>query len=329
MISLFVDSIKKTHPIYHYLQNGTSKIYHFGDNDSDITILSLEDNTSQQRIDNLLTRYKKLFVYFEHVASLVNDITADFINYLLSHPCFLGFITHSQDTFRYLKSINYPVFYLPIGVFNQNEQKIKERIHSSDALNFVFWSSWNDIHNNNFYGRGGFYADEIFLRVRKHRNCTLTIRSPVELRSAKEFPDSVRNINQYLLQSELFDIYANANLYLLSSAQAHFITIPEAMSFGLPIIGTNTWGFEENVTDKHNGIVESCNQKWELCRSRDSLDYGYIERVASRLISLTKDELVHLSLNALNHQRSFHNADNYPIYVGKILEEINAIRPIL
>jgi glycosyltransferase involved in cell wall biosynthesis len=324
-----VDSIKKSHPIYHYLQSGYSKIYKFGDSDSDLTIISLEDNTSQQRINNLLVNSKKFFIYFEHITSLTNDVSNDFIQHLLSHPCFLGFITHSQNTFRYLKSINYHAFYLPIGVFNQDEQKIKHRIHFSDVLNFVFWSSWNDIHNNNFYGRGGLYADEIFSRVRRHRNCTLTIRSPVELKSAREFPESVRNINRYLLQSELFDIYTNSNLYFLPSAQAHFITIPEAMSFGLPVIGTDTWGFDENITDRHNGIVENCNQKWELCRSRDSLDYEYIEKVTNRLIHLTKEDLILLSLNALNHQISFHNADNYPTYIEDILETTNALRPIL
>lgn len=326
MISIFIDSIKTTHTLYHYLQSRCSNKFCFGDSDSDLIIVSLEDVTSQSRINNVLSRGKKLLVYFEHIGSLVVDVDHEFITNLLSNPLFCGFVSHSADTCKLLKERfpNAKIFNVPVGVYNQDENKIEKRLESHNGtLNFVFWSSWNDVNNNNFYGRGGFYADEIFLRVRRQRNCTLTIRSHVALNSSREFPDSVRVIPQYLPQEELFNIYMASDLLFLTSAQAHFITIPEAMSFGLPIIGTTTWGFSENVEDKITGIIEPCNQKWELCRDRGSLDCEYVDKVVDRLASLGKEDLKSMSLNALKYQRNCHNVDNYPNYFENILETLN------
>lgn len=322
MISLHIDAVKAGHPIYAYISRVNTEGYRFTNEDADITIVALEDPSSERRIQSYLGRCKKVLVYFEHISSLV-EVPA----HVFDNPYFLGSISHSTDSVEQAKKYlpNSRNFYLPVGVPMQDKKKIEERLNSDHPITLLFWGSWNDIVHGNFGGRGGLSADEIFLRVRRQVDCRLIVRSPMRLRSMDEFPDSVQCVEGYQTEETLNQLHCTSDIYLLPSLQAHFASIPIAMSFGLPIVGNHNWGWAENVTDGYDGIIENSTTRGELCMERQHLDYNYVNLVSDRLIGLIQDrkKLTEMSLNALNTQLTKHDIGHYPEKLREILKGTN------
>src|SRR6516225_11958899 len=247
MIKLAFDAIKENHSVYNYIKQIPSFNYQFAE-PADITIIALEDTnkeaTGRHRSKIAGYKNKSFFLYFEH-PSFFTELGYEFTKEMEKWHSFHGSISHSLETIETLR--NYQpdgkYFYLPVGVPKRDWQVIKSRLEDKNrVVCFLFWGSWNDINNGNFYGRGGLYADEIFCQVRKEVKCKFIVKSPIRLKSEELFPESVKRITGYLSQEELNKIYSSCDVYLLPAIQAHFATIPEAMSFGLPCVGNNGWG---------------------------------------------------------------------------------------
>jgi hypothetical protein len=321
--NLEIDAYKTTHDIYTAISNTSSDKYCFDSTrEADIAIVALEggDITIEQRIMRHISRGQKTFVYYEHFGWFYTAPAADILN----SPYLLGEITHSIDSLKRVKPLypNIKHYYLPVGCPVQAAEVIKKRLYSDHPVTFLFWGSWGDFPHGNFTGRGGLAADEIFCRVRQEiPDAKLIIRTPMQLKCMELYPESVQAISDYVSIEELNRLHLISDIYLLPSIQAHFASIPIAMSWGLPVVGNNNWGWEENATDGYNSIRENYGTPGEHCMNRNALDYTYINTVAARLVELirNRDKLITMSLNALDTQVKKHNVNDHPNRIDAIL----------
>lgn len=323
-LSVHFDAFKKTHAIHVHLASQDSDTFYFTDNeDADVIIVALDGSMPQiQRAHNYLTRGKKVLVYIEHISALVEAPASTY-----EFPNFLGCVSHARSSViesrKYLP--NYKHFYLPVGMPVQDRTKIEERLTSDHPITLLFWGSWVDYPHGNFYGRGGLAADEIFGKVReKISNVKFIIRVPNHISlTSDRFPESMYRTSVYVPQEELDNIHERSDIYLLPSQQAHFATVPAAMSYGMPVVGNHNWGYDEHIIDGHNGIREQYNTPGEQCMNRACIDKNYVNLVSERLIDLitNREKLITMSRNALETQLEEHNIAHYPKLLAKILAD--------
>lgn len=318
MYKIFIDAIKKHHTIYENIRSTSSNLYCFTDSfdDADIVFVALEDASGNQRIIGCIN--KPFYLYYED-SSFLNYVD---MNLVCSSSNFLGAISHSIDSYEKSKDFFDCCYYMPVGVVTQDVNLIRKRLLACDKPTFIFWGSWSDVSNGNFAGRGGLYADVIFENVRKYIDCNLIIKSPYNLRSMDLYPDSVQCFSSYQSIEKLNELQMQSSFLLLPSVAAHFATIPIGMSFGLPCICNNNWGFEENVKDGYNGLKVDCLPPGH--GNYETLNYDYVNKISEKIIDLIKNKnhFYEMSMNAVNTQIESHNIVNYPSIIDSILNEL-------
>lgn len=334
MHKLWIDT-NKNHILYHFIRSSSGKNFYFThQGNHDIAIVALEDEFAATKIDQYSAGELKFFLYFEAFINFLEPLDKADRNkvfpQLLNNKNFLGAITHSSETKSQFEN-SFPelkIFFLPVGVPKQDEEYVLNKINilKEKEPHFLFISSWNDVNNGNYFGRGGLYADEIFFRIRQQINCKLTIRSNDVTKSEKHFPESVSRYVSYISDEEMNTQFVNANVFLLPSVQAHFVCVPQAASHGMFIIGNTQFGFCDYIIDGVNGISKE-NKTYVINPAHsayvDQLDESYINSTVESFLEIynEKDKFIKCCNNSFYGQIEKNCMENYGSNLDSILSQ--------
>jgi glycosyltransferase involved in cell wall biosynthesis len=177
-----------------------------------------------------------------------------------------GILTHMRSTAEMVPTlfgseiIRNKVIHQPLGVKLPRRYQRHEPRPDSEPIDLLFINSWCQAPGN-FYLRGGLDILEAFdiLRVRYPRvRLTLRTNFPEELddRYHRIIESGwVRVIERFLPTEEMADLHADSDIFLLPAARVHIVSLLQAMSYGLPVVASDGWGFEEYIEDGRNGLV--------------------------------------------------------------------------
>ena len=174
-------------------------------------------------------------------------------------------LTHMRSTAELVpalfqsEAISKKVVYAPLGV------KLPERYQKHDpqaddeTIDLLFINSWCQVPGN-FYVRGGLDVLEAFVILReRYPQLRLTMRTALPtlddhyLRIIEG--GWVRLVNRFLTNEEMADLHADSHIYLLPAARVHIVSLLQAMSYGLAVVGSDGWGMEEYLEHEQNGLV--------------------------------------------------------------------------
>jgi glycosyltransferase involved in cell wall biosynthesis len=136
----------------------------------------------------------------------------------------------------------------------------KKRINRKDKKVIISFIGWG------FYPKGGqdlIRAYEIL--TKKYKDLELRIKSDVpEGYKALNLP-GLKIIQGHLSRDELFDkMYLSTDIFVLPTHSDHYgVVFLEAMSAGLPIIGTRSFTVPELIEDGKNGFLIDTKYSWE------------------------------------------------------------------
>lgn len=204
---------------------------------------------------------------------------------ILKNKNFLGFISHLKTTCNEMKNnFGVEVNYLELSSKEKNYSKIVENINSlrtNRPIRFVSWGSWVDHGDNNFFNRGGSESDRLLSELFEHIDGQLIFRTNKYLNCKSKFPDRVELISRYIDESEMENFCYGADVFLLPAKQVHSVSLTYAMSFGLMLVVSDGWGFEEYCDDSNSVNYREINKILNICLNREEL-------IKRRLNSLEK-----------------------------------------
>lgn len=184
---------------------------------------------------------------------------------LLESDMCKALITHMRSTAENLgilfasEIIQRKVVYAPLGV-KLPDISTRKSSTDGDSLNLLFTNSWHQ-DPYSFYIRGGHDVLEAFsILVEKYPNLNLIIRSTVPELSAKHAAlvashPRVKLLQQFLPADDLHRLMLNTDIYLIPAARVHVVSVLQAMSYGIPVVASDGWGFSEYVDHGVNGMV--------------------------------------------------------------------------
>jgi len=138
-------------------------------------------------------------------------------------------------------------------------KKMFKKSYEKEKIKILFVNSGNINTADHFFGKGGAEVIESFkLLCRRYNNVELVIRSGMP-KHIKEKCSAIQNItviDKPIPWKKLEKEWKSADIFILpnhfnTSAQAFL----DAMSYGLPIVTTDTWANTEFVEDGKNGFV--------------------------------------------------------------------------
>ncbi len=176
-----------------------------------------------------------------------------------------GILTHMKSSAQLISAlfdseiIRRKVVYAPLGVRLPARFQPHDPQPADEPIDLLFINSWCQVAEN-FFVRGGLDLLEAFSVLRqKYPNLRLTLRT-----SLPDIADHyhrvladgwVRVIDRFLTSEELADLHARSHIFLLPAARVHIVSLLQAMSYGLAVVGTDGWGMEEYLEDGRNGLV--------------------------------------------------------------------------
>ncbi|MDY3563662.1 glycosyltransferase [Gemmata sp. JC673] len=174
-------------------------------------------------------------------------------------------LTHMSSTAELIPAlfksaiISKKVVYAPLGVRLPERWQRHDPRPGDEPINLLFINSWCQVPEN-FYVRGGLDVLEAFSILRKqYPHLRLTIRTALPalddhyLRIIEG--GWVRVVNRFLTDEEMAELHAGSDIFLLPAARVHIVSLLQAMSYGLAVVGSDGWGMEEYLEDGHNGLV--------------------------------------------------------------------------
>ncbi|MBX9584606.1 MAG: glycosyltransferase family 4 protein [Gemmataceae bacterium] len=126
-------------------------------------------------------------------------------------------------------------------------------------IDLLFINSWCQVASN-FYLRGGLDVLEAFGILKdRYPQLRLTMRTalPPLADDYKRIMESgwVRVVDRFVSAGEMADLHADSHIYLLPAARVHIVSLLQAMSYGLAVVGSDGWGIREYLDDGRNGLV--------------------------------------------------------------------------
>tara|TARA_R110000824_G_scaffold283017_1_gene471330 strand:+ start:2329 stop:3228 length:900 start_codon:yes stop_codon:yes gene_type:complete len=265
MISLFAWKID--HTLYDIVRDAVKDI------GLDINIIGLDHpeagmNLSYYNSDNPQIYDKPFFLYIEEYRTFQNEA-------ILTHHNFRGFISHIKNTCEILwNNHKTKVFHVPLSSKDKAVDTVSKHIDSLNQrpVNLIAWSSWNDIHDNNFFNRGGSLVNQLFIDLVEHGcDVTLSLRTLKSLSAKERFPQRVSVYREYMKKEDMDNIFSNGDLFLLPSVQVHSVSLTYAMSFGMPSVVSEGWGINEFCNDINSINIKNIDKIVELCNNREEL----------------------------------------------------------
>ncbi|HVS38234.1 MAG TPA: glycosyltransferase family 4 protein [Gemmataceae bacterium] len=174
-----------------------------------------------------------------------------------------GILTHICSTAELVPTlfgdaIRNKVFYTPLGVpLPARWQRHRDR--DGDEIHLLFINSWCQVPEN-FYVRGGLDILEAFAILReRYPQLRLTLRTALPALDAHYHriieAGGVRLIDRFLTPEEMAALHAESHIFLLPAARIHIVSLLQAMSYGLAVVGSDGWGMEEYLHHERNGLV--------------------------------------------------------------------------
>ena len=184
---------------------------------------------------------------------------------LLESESCKGILTHIKSTAEMVPTlfgseiIAKKVFYTPLGVKIPERWQRHDDRGDAEEINLLFINSWCQVPEN-FYVRGGLDILEAFAILReRYPQLRLTLRTALPalddhyLRIIEQ--GWVRVINRFLTAEEMAALHADSHVFLLPAARVHIVSLLQAMSYGLAVVGSDGWGIEEYQDHERNGLV--------------------------------------------------------------------------
>jgi len=173
-------------------------------------------------------------------------------------------ITHVRSTANNLvnlfdsKIIQDKTIFTPIGVKLPNLNS-KKKINLN-SINVLFSNSWNQKYTNFFLRGGHDVLEAFFFLLDKYPSLNLILRSKIPNLNQKHLTliqshPRIKIIEDFLTEKELHELMLNIDIYLVPSARLHVMSAVKALSYGIPVIASDGWGFSEYIQDKVNGFL--------------------------------------------------------------------------
>ena len=127
------------------------------------------------------------------------------------------------------------------------------------TIDLLFINSWCQVPSN-FYLRGGLEVIEAFGVLKdRYPQLRLTMRTALPPLSDhyKRIMEAgwVRVVDRFVSAEEMADLHAGSHIYLLPAARVHIVSLLQAMSYGLAVVGSDGWGIREYLDHERNGLV--------------------------------------------------------------------------
>lgn len=174
-------------------------------------------------------------------------------------------LTHMRSTAELVPAlfqseiISKKVVYAPLGVPLPERHQRHDPRPDDEPVELLFINSWCQVPEN-FFVRGGLDVLEAFAILReRYPQLRLTMRTDLPALDDHylriiEGP-RVRVINRFLVDEEMAELHATSDIYLLPAARVHIVSLLQAMSYGLAVVGSDGWGMAEYLEDERNGLV--------------------------------------------------------------------------
>ena len=174
-------------------------------------------------------------------------------------------LTHMRSTAELVpalfqsEAIRKKVIYAPLGVRLPDRWQRHDPQAADEPIHLLFINSWCQVPEN-FYVRGGLDVLEAFAILReRYPQLRLTMRTalPTFSEHYMRIIESgwVRVINRFMSDEEMAALHAESHVFLLPAARVHIVSLLQAMSYGLAVVGSDGWGMEEYLEDERNGLV--------------------------------------------------------------------------
>jgi hypothetical protein len=172
-------------------------------------------------------------------------------------------LTHMKSTARMVPKlfgsdiITRKVLYAPLGV--KVPARWQRHEGPEDTINLLFINSWCQFPGN-FNLRGGLDILLAFdILHERYPQLRLTLRSSMPGLDPLYYQIMertwVRLINRVMTAEEIAALYEESHIYLLPAARVHIVSLLQAMSYGLAVVGSDGWGMEEHIEHERNGLV--------------------------------------------------------------------------
>jgi len=178
---------------------------------------------------------------------------------------FLNTLHVSPQELKKIKAkcdVCYPIIRNPV----KNYVTKPKKINTQGTIRFLYIGT--------FYIKGGLEVARAFLRLKKnYSNVSLTLISGLDMiyQKDKDFLATIQDLQ--LLESafsenELFEkFYLTHDVFLYPTYRDSFgLILLEALSAGLPIIGTDQYATSEMIIDEKNGILLKNNPMRDYCQ---------------------------------------------------------------
>ncbi len=139
------------------------------------------------------------------------------------------------------------------------EKKKVKRNDNKIVLSFVGWA---------FYPKGGHDLIKAYeILTKKYSNLELRYKGEIPeeyLDLAKSLP-GFRHVEGFLPRDKLFDeMYLNSDIFVLPTTVDNYgVVFLEALSAGLPLVGTKSFTVPELIEDGKNGFIVDIDYSWE------------------------------------------------------------------
>ena len=184
---------------------------------------------------------------------------------LLEHGSCKAVLTHMQSTATLVRSlfgsdaINAKLVHSPLGVKLPARWQRHDPAPDGEPLHLLFINSWCQVPSN-FYVRGGLDVLEAFSILHaRYPHLRLTMRTalpPLADHYHRIIEKGwVRVINRFTTAEEMAELHATSHVFLLPAARVHIVSLLQAMSYGLAVVGSDGWGMREYLDHDRNGLV--------------------------------------------------------------------------
>ena len=174
-------------------------------------------------------------------------------------------LTHMRSTAELVpvlfqsEAIRKKVIYAPLGVRLPDRWQRHAPQAADEPIHLLFINSWCQVPEN-FYVRGGLDVLEAFAILhQRYPQLRLTMRTALPTFSEHYLRilegGWVRVINRFMSDEEMAALHADSHIFLLPAARVHIVSLLQAMSYGLAVVGSDGWGMEEYLEDERNGLV--------------------------------------------------------------------------
>ncbi len=172
-----------------------------------------------------------------------------------------------------------------------------------EGVNFLFVGSSNPMNIQNIQFKNLRETIIAFDNIsKKYDNVNLTIRSYLsqDLKQITDKNPKINVIDSVLSKEQLYELYINADIFVLPAHETCGISLFDAMSFELPVIAMNVYDIPEAITHMKNGILIDGHKDMKYyTKTNMPYDYSFkfvsdMKKYSNHIISQLEDYFVKL-----------------------------------